>query len=119
MSEFQRPPVPARRMCLTVLCCAISVGMRLVPKAWDLLNSLIFQCGNHEFTPSRWTKVLPCLQQWARGLTIHSVLRSSYIGTDVLVEDSVLSSLQSSVIFCFLLLQIEEYPCNFAAGPSQ
>ena len=58
-----------------------------VAEAWHLLRALFFDSGNDLFTPSRWTKVAPAMQQWARGLTIHGVLKSSYLGGGVLRED--------------------------------
>ncbi|CAE7247228.1 unnamed protein product [Symbiodinium sp. CCMP2592] len=58
-----------------------------VDDAWEILDSLIFNCGNHIFTPSRWTKVAPTLQQWARGLTIHKAIQCSYVGSDALQQD--------------------------------
>ena len=57
-------------------------------EAWNLLQALFFKTGNHVFTPSRWTKIAPAMQQWARGLTTHGVMKAAYLNNDVLLEDT-------------------------------
>ena len=78
---------------------------------WALLQNVFGMNGTLVFQPSRWTQVTPALSHWSLGLSLHGVLRESFLQSNVLAQDGSRHACSETILWGLGLIDVSLHDC--------